>query len=279
MLFQSRVSPLALPLVVLLVLCPPDKCHHEQAMLVEAEVKTKGRVRGESLTNLADSGGPHRRRQLFADMWSDPSNASRGGAGAAAKDSNEVIFMRSRVTDAPSPSAAVTTNPTATTTVFPTLLPASTAPSNTTLASPPPTMDSSARNDRCEAATPMQLGTIYKDTTIGARIPTVLPDRCNRITNSASGVWYSVVGTGSPMTASLCHPDTDFDSKLTVYAGSCTDVMDCIDSNDDADGTLGTCDSNRQASRVEWDSTADTLYYILVHGFGARVGNFQLDAM
>jgi hypothetical protein len=140
-------------------------------------------------------------------------------------------------------------------------------------------MDSSSRNDRCEMATPLELATAYSGTTIGARIPAVLPDRCNRITNSASGVWYTIMGTGNQMTASLCHPATDFDSKLTVYAGSCDALMNCVTANDDADGTLGTCDSNRQASRVEWDSTAGTLYYLLVHGFGSRVGNFQLDVI
>ena len=35
------------------------------------------------------------------------------------------------------------------------------------------------------------------------------------------------------MTASLCWPGTNYDSKITVYRGDCNAVMDCVNANDD----------------------------------------------
>jgi hypothetical protein len=86
-------------------------------------------------------------------------------------------------------------------------------------------------------------------------------------------------GTGEQMTASLCWPNTNFDSKITVYSGDCNGVMNCINANDDASGNFGACALNRQASRVQWESEEGVTYYLLIHGFGARAGDFTLNVI
>lgn len=242
---------------------------------------------------MDDNNGLSRRRQLFADMWSDPSGRDRGGAGAKAKGFAEFVVMRSRVTDPPAPTAPPPPSPLPTPTPSP---PPTAAPTDDPTPSPTdapvtplPTAEPLPRNDRCTLAkgpiqiTPQGFGNsraiVYDDTTAGARTAIVSPDRCNRITNSAPGVWYTVVGTGERMTASLCWPGTTYDSKITVYRGDCDGVMTCINANDDASGNFGACQVNRQASRVQWESEDGVLYYLLMHGFGTRSGPFQLNVI
>jgi hypothetical protein len=83
--------------------------------------------------------------------------------------------------------------------------------------------------------------------------------------------WYVVQGTGSPMTASLCQEETNFDTFLSVYLsidGACTSAFRCLDANDDS--TCGT------ASELVWDTEISLFYYLRVHGFGNNTGNFGL---
>jgi len=53
--------------------------------------------------------------------------------------------------------------------------------------------------------------------------------------------------------------------------------LTCVNANDDASGNFGACAINRQASRVQWESTQGTVYHLLIHGFGTRTGDFQLN--
>lgn len=98
------------------------------------------------------------------------------------------------------------------------------------------------------------------------------------VCQSTGGVWYKVVGTGNRITASLCNAGTTFDSKLSVYKGSCGSLV-CEDGNDDL-GTTGAfpyaCALSGSRSGVTWCSTLGTEYYILVHSFSTLAG-FTLD--
>jgi len=246
-----------------------------------------GRVRGEGLHDealeqiLQSIDYRQRRRKLFGERWADPSRPNRGGAGAAAKGLFEVIGMRDRIIPGAPSTPPTTGTGGATPTSRPTV-PYYPEPSPTQ--GPTRAQD---RNDRCQTArgpvqvTPQGFGNsravIYDDTTEGGQVPNVNPDRCNRITNSAPGVWYYVIGTGELMTASLCWEGTTFDTKLTIYRGDCNGAMTCVNANDDAAGTFGTCQVNRQASRVQWPSERGVRYHILIHGFGTRTGDFQLN--
>jgi hypothetical protein len=80
-------------------------------------------------------------------------------------------------------------------------------------------------------------------------------------------VWYSLVGTGTTLTASTCTGATTYDSKISVYCGTCTSLI-CIDGNDDACGLQ---------SSVTWCAQAGATYLVLVHGFGGQSGTFELE--
>ncbi|MHC4990778.1 MAG: hypothetical protein ACYTGC_07330, partial [Planctomycetota bacterium] len=124
-----------------------------------------------------------------------------------------------------------------------------------------------ASNDDCEDAIALPVPSMTAGTTMFATVDAGVPDCSVGITSP--GVWYTVEGAGAPMTATLCPPrgGADFDSKLTVYSGSCADLT-CVVDNDDTCGLQ---------SEVSWCARTGTTYYILVHGFGGEFGGFTLD--
>jgi hypothetical protein len=85
--------------------------------------------------------------------------------------------------------------------------------------------------------------------------------------DSNPAAWYTVIGTGKSMTASTCNDFTKFDTQLTIFTGTCEDRI-CVDGNDQFCG---------DQSSVTWKTERGVVYYILVHGFGDRVGVFGLD--
>lgn len=118
-------------------------------------------------------------------------------------------------------------------------------------------------NDACAQAQRLEVPAEVRGTTVGAS-PDDAP-ACGPAV-SAPGVWYSVIGTGRTLTAATCGRGTDFDTILTVYCGSCDDLV-CAAANDDG------CESQ---SRVSWCSQAGRKYFVFVHGFDGAVGDFEL---
>ncbi|MEC9352473.1 MAG: thrombospondin type 3 repeat-containing protein, partial [Planctomycetota bacterium] len=90
--------------------------------------------------------------------------------------------------------------------------------------------------------------------------------------SSAPGIWYKLLGTGRSMVAETCGEISDYDTRLSVYSGSCG-ALNCVTSNDDACSRAGRC----CLSRVSWDSIENETYYILVHGFSSNSGLFELN--
>jgi hypothetical protein len=121
-------------------------------------------------------------------------------------------------------------------------------------------------NDLCEDRISVPVGGLSMGTTICASIDDALT--CD-VAVTSPGVWYSVVGNGNTLTASLCNTTPKWDTKLTVYCGNC-DTLICVagDDNGCGDDTL---------SQVEWCSDVDQEYLVLVHGYGGLTGDFQLD--
>jgi len=97
---------------------------------------------------------------------------------------------------------------------------------------------------------------------------------CDSI-SSGGDLWYRVVGEGSVLQASTCHPKTNFDSQITVYASLSSetfcDELECISTNDDYE-----CESNQSASQVSWLGKEGTMYLIRIHGFDQSAGEFVL---
>ena len=91
--------------------------------------------------------------------------------------------------------------------------------------------------------------------------------------------------------ASTCTGATDFDTAITVYGVTANDEtpcsnLVCLDGRDDdtecdiiaGEGATTTSSSRPHFTTVAWQATADTSYYILVHGSEANhTGNFGLS--
>jgi hypothetical protein len=85
------------------------------------------------------------------------------------------------------------------------------------------------------------------------------------------GIWYNVVGQGAGVRVSTCNAVSDFDTQISVYAGTC-DALQCAAGNDDDIF----CGASSGFSTVIFFGEQDVLYHVRVHGFGGRVGNFGL---
>jgi len=97
---------------------------------------------------------------------------------------------------------------------------------------------------------------------------------CQGVNATAPGVWYTVLGTGSTMTASTCGQggDANFDTQISVFCSGCGG-MTCVAANDDG---LDCAGAAVRHSSVSWCSAPGALYHILVHGYGAESGIFEL---
>ena len=125
-------------------------------------------------------------------------------------------------------------------------------------------------NDLCADAIPLEVPSLTLGTTAGANIDSTFSSCGTAITSP--GVWYSVMGTGATITATTCTDFFGYDTKISVYCGSCDESF-CVTGNDDdcADG------ASDLLSTVSWCSRPGEEYLILVHGFGGESGEFDLD--
>ena len=123
-------------------------------------------------------------------------------------------------------------------------------------------------NDLCEGALPLE--SFQTGSTVSATIETV--GFCGT-DNTAAGVWYTVSGISGPITVDTCSSFSNFDTKISVFQGSCGGLT-CVDGNDDD----FSCSLNGLHSSVTWTATASEQYFVLVHGFGIATGEFGLNA-
>jgi hypothetical protein len=121
-------------------------------------------------------------------------------------------------------------------------------------------------NDLCINAIMLNCDTIVSGTTLLATVDS-LPN-CVTTAATAPSVWYTFVGTGDAVTASLCGT-ASFDSQIAVYTGSCGSFT-CVVGNDDASGCALT-------SEVMFNSLLGTTYFIVIEGYGIASGTFDLE--
>jgi hypothetical protein len=130
-------------------------------------------------------------------------------------------------------------------------------------------------NDNCTSAQSVAIPSTTAGTVSGATVesnPFVTAGNASTTgMSNRRGVWYSVVGNGDTLNASLCGTTPVLDSVMMVMTGSC-DGMTIISNNDDFCGSLN-------ASQVSWCSQAGSTYYIWVAPFatGASVATFTLN--
>ena len=80
-------------------------------------------------------------------------------------------------------------------------------------------------------------------------------------------VWYSVMGDGQILELSLCNTETQFNTYLSIYSGSCDELV-CLIKNDDFCGTR---------SKISICTKVGTEYFIAVGGSNSETGKFELD--
>ncbi len=124
-------------------------------------------------------------------------------------------------------------------------------------------------NDNCANAIAIACGGTQTGSTVTATMDVAPP--CGPFTISSPGVWYTFVGTGDAITASLC--GSAYDTQIFIYSGSCGSLT-CIVSNDDAGAA---CASSGLNSIANFSSTLGTNYYILVTGFASGTGAYSLN--
>lgn len=128
---------------------------------------------------------------------------------------------------------------------------------------------SAPENDLCENALGLECGAVKSGTNINGTA-TSQPGFCGTSVSGA-GVWYKFEGNGADISVTTCSPNTDFDTKLTVYEGGCGSLV-CVGGDDDDPS----CSNSTLSSLVEFSSEVGTIYYMYVTGFSGAEGNFDL---
>lgn len=122
---------------------------------------------------------------------------------------------------------------------------------------------SSNPEDVCSGALSIDCGDVVFGSTVGYSADSA--PTCVTTDGTGGGLWYSFIGNGNTITASLC--GSSYDTRLRVFSGSCSSLV-CQAGNDDDCGLQ---------SEVSWASIAGVSYYILVHGFSSSEGSFTLS--
>jgi hypothetical protein len=129
-------------------------------------------------------------------------------------------------------------------------------------------------NDDCADARPIVVdAAAISGTTLGS-LSDPEPPPCGDNLIDGGGVWYTLLGTGATLTASLCHPGTDYDAAIAVYCGECANLTCIGGGNNDPD-----CPQSPNTAIVSWRSAPGQRYYIRVSGDLGVVGNFQIDVV
>ncbi|KAL3938383.1 MAG: hypothetical protein SGBAC_006702 [Bacillariaceae sp.] len=106
------------------------------------------------------------------------------------------------------------------------------------------------------------------DSTVNGIVATV-PSCGNLVVSDSKGVWYSFTGTGFRYLVSTCETVSGFDTRLSVFTGSCSQLQ-CVGGGDNGCG---------DHSSVYFDSQEGVEYFVLVHGTDNKVGNFSLSVI
>ena len=136
-------------------------------------------------------------------------------------------------------------------------------------------------NDECGFAVPIACSQIVEGTTVCA--DTTESEYCDQYNIGQyfhGGLWYSIMGTGDTLRATMCFEDTDYDTYLSIYEGDCDD-LNCVGGNDDQDEVnffADPCFENFLSSKVDWESEEGVEYFLHVSGSNAvtpAVGGFE----
>jgi len=140
-------------------------------------------------------------------------------------------------------------------------------------------------NNDCSNATPILCGGVFDGLTSCATATPGLEDCAgDNEGQQAPEVWFTVQGTGGAIEITTCSPDTDYDTYINVYTGSCGSLT-CFAGNDDSgtweenpSDTYTSCDPEGTQSYVQWISDLGVDYYIAISGWNGNDGIFDFNA-
>lgn len=118
----------------------------------------------------------------------------------------------------------------------------------------------------CATAVSVGCGTNETGTTTGA--PNTAIGTCTTTQGTGGMQWYTFTGDGNAWTFETVATAGQYDTKIWVFSGSCGSLV-CVTGNDD--GGAGTL------SLVNFTATLGTTYYVIVGGFSANEGNYDLS--
>mmetsp|Transcript_31927 Transcript_31927/g.77395 ORF Transcript_31927/g.77395 Transcript_31927/m.77395 type:complete len:861 (+) Transcript_31927:111-2693(+) len=122
----------------------------------------------------------------------------------------------------------------------------------------------------CDEAVPLDGNSSIVGSTKGAPTPGGVPV-CSGLASNGYGAWFEFVGDGNVFNCTTCDPATNFDTQLSVFAGSCSKLQ-CVAANDQ--GRSESCDSR---SKVEFSTNPGETYFIFVHGKREAEGQVVLS--
>ncbi|MEE9294114.1 MAG: IPTL-CTERM sorting domain-containing protein [Phycisphaerae bacterium] len=131
-------------------------------------------------------------------------------------------------------------------------------------------------NDTCKSA---EATGAIPSTTLGNNVLAASQtpsDPCSA--GMTSTVWYTVIGTGTTLTAELCDDNLPkgipmFDGAMTVSCAGCnTKSPVCLDINDD-----GPCGRFGYSPSISWCTSPGEVYHIGLGSFFGDSGDFKLD--
>lgn len=98
----------------------------------------------------------------------------------------------------------------------------------------------------------------------------------------AGGEWFTFTASSTGMmqldglfddvALSTCNPGTNFDTRISVFRGTC-ETLQCVGYNDDA---CDDCPTDGFHSIAEFMVDTGETYYILVHGYQMNEGSYTL---
>ncbi|MDA1243073.1 MAG: T9SS type A sorting domain-containing protein [Bacteroidetes bacterium] len=138
--------------------------------------------------------------------------------------------------------------------------------------------DANLINDVCEGAALLTCGTsLVSNNTDCSSEDDELGCASFQPANPSAGLWYTFVGTGEEMTLTTCLPGTTFDTYLSVYTGSCGNLV-CVAGNDDQSEPFynDLCPVFAFASTVVLDTELGVQYWALMQGVEGGVGSFEI---
>jgi len=126
----------------------------------------------------------------------------------------------------------------------------------------------SGPNQPCEQAASLTCDTIVSGITSGS--PQILPP-CETTVSTAPGVWYRIVGQGTELILSTCSNNTNFNTKIAVFTGDCSN-LNCVTAVDDSG-----CSAHPNHTVLTFYAADGEEYYIFVTGAGTATGTFELS--